>query len=62
MELALEKDLKEKLSKGGVLVEAHKHKIYVKDIETLFGNNWLNDQIINVYMQVCKVLILLDNK
>ena len=39
-------------SRGEVLVDAHKIKITVKDITTLTGLNWLNDEIINFYMQV----------
>ena len=39
-------------SRGEVLVDAHKIQITVKDIGTLRGLNWLNDEIINFYMQV----------
>ena len=34
------------------LVDAHKIRITVKDIDTLSGLNWLNDEIINFYMQM----------
>lgn len=33
-----------------MLVDAHKISITVKDINTLKGLNWLNDEIINFYM------------
>eukprot|EP00092_Neocalanus_flemingeri_P032787 GFUD01035660.1.p1 GENE.GFUD01035660.1~~GFUD01035660.1.p1 ORF type:complete len:633 (-),score=244.13 GFUD01035660.1:234-2132(-) len=39
-------------SRGEVLVNAHKIQITVKDIGTLRGLNWLNDEIINFYMQM----------
>ena len=39
-------------SRGEVLVDAHKIQITVKDIGTLRGLNWLNDEVINFYMQV----------
>ena len=39
-------------SRGEVLVDAHKISITVKDIDTLKGLNWLNDEIINFYMQM----------
>ena len=44
------------MSRGETLVDAHKIQITVKDIETLGGLNWLNDEIINFYMQmiVCR--------
>lgn len=43
-------------SRGEVLVDAHKIQITVKDIGTLRGLNWLNDEVINFYMQmiVCR--------
>ena len=41
-----------KASRGEVLVDAHKIQITVKDIDTLSGLNWLNDEIINFYMQM----------
>jgi len=39
-------------SRGEVLVDAHKIQITVKDINTLKGLNWLNDEVINFYMQM----------
>jgi len=39
-------------SRGEVLVDAHKIQITVKDIGTLRGLNWLNDEIINFYLQM----------
>jgi len=39
-------------SRGETLVDAHKIRITVKDIDTLSGLNWLNDEIINFYMQM----------
>ena len=39
-------------SGGEVLVDAHKIQITGRDIGTLQGLNWLNDEIINFYMQV----------
>jgi len=39
-------------SRGEVLVDAHKIQITVKDIGTLRGLNWLNDEVINFYMQM----------
>ena len=39
-------------SRGEVLVDAHKIQITVKDLDTLSGLNWLNDEIINFYMQM----------
>eukprot|EP00092_Neocalanus_flemingeri_P025291 GFUD01027423.1.p1 GENE.GFUD01027423.1~~GFUD01027423.1.p1 ORF type:complete len:678 (+),score=252.81 GFUD01027423.1:55-2088(+) len=39
-------------SRGEVLVNAHKIQITVNDIGTLRGLNWLNDEIINFYMQM----------
>ena len=39
-------------SGGEVLIDAHKIQITVKDIDTLSGLNWLNDEIINFYMQM----------
>jgi sentrin-specific protease 1 len=35
-----------------VLVDAYSIPISRKDLETLRGLNWLNDEIINFYMQV----------
>ena len=35
-----------------VLVDAHKIQIRASDVETLSGLNWLNDEIINFYMQM----------
>lgn len=37
---------------GEVLVDAHKIQIKSDDLQTLKGLNWLNDEIINFYMQV----------
>lgn len=37
-------------SQGEVLVDAHTIKITRKDIDTLKGLNWLNDEVINFYM------------
>ena len=39
-------------SRGEVLIDAHKIQITIKDIDTLSGLNWLNDEIINFYMQM----------
>merc|ERR1719239_163603 len=39
-------------SRGEVLVDAHKIQITVKDLDTLSSLNWLNDEIINFYMQM----------
>ena len=39
-------------SRSMVLVDAFKIQITCKDIETLQGQNWLNDEVINFYMQV----------
>ena len=39
-------------SRGEVLVDAHKIQIRVSDLNTLSGLNWLNDEIINFYMQM----------
>jgi len=39
-------------SKGEVLVDSHKIQITRKDIDTLNGLNWLNDEIINFYLQM----------
>ena len=39
-------------SRGEVLVDAFKIQITVKDLSTLSGLNWLNDEIINFYMQM----------
>jgi len=39
-------------SRGEVLVDAHKIQITVKDINTLKGLQWLNDEVINFYMQM----------
>ena len=39
-------------SQGEVLVDSHKIQITRKDIDTLKGLNWLNDEVINFYMQV----------
>ena len=44
-------------SRGEVLVDAYKIKITVKDINTLKGLQWLNDEVINFYMQVSQVLV-----
>ena len=40
------------MSQGEVLVDAHKIQITVKDVTKLTNLNWLNDEIINFYMQV----------
>ena len=40
------------MSRGETLVDAHRIQITVKDIETLGGLDWLNDEIINFYMQM----------
>jgi len=37
---------------GQTLVDAHKIAITRKDLETLRGLNWLNDEIINFYLQM----------
>jgi len=39
-------------SRGEVLVDAHKIQITVRDINTLKGLQWLNDEVINFYMQM----------
>ena len=39
-------------SRGETLVDAHTIKITRKDIDTLKGLNWLNDEVINFYMQM----------
>jgi len=39
-------------SGGQVLVDAHKIQITGRDIGTLQGLNWLNDEVINFYMQM----------
>ena len=39
-------------SHGEILVDAHRIKITANDIKTLSGLNWLNDEIINFYMQM----------
>ena len=39
-------------SRNQVLVEAFKIQITGKDIRTLRGLNWLDDEVINFYMQV----------
>lgn len=39
-------------SKGEVLVDSHKIQITRKDINTLNGLNWLNDEIINFYFEM----------
>jgi len=39
-------------SRSGTLVDAHKIQITGNDIETLKGLNWLNDEVINFYMQM----------
>ena len=46
-------------SRGEVLVDAHKIQITVKDINTLKGLQWLNDEVINFYMQVCQDIFFL---
>ena len=40
-------------SKGEVLVDAHIIQITVEDINTLKDLEWLNDKVIDFYMQVC---------
>merc|ERR1719186_924235 len=51
--LEMEEDiLKAKRSRGEVLVYSHNIQITHKDIDTLHGLNWLNDQIINFYLQM----------
>jgi len=42
-----------KQSGGQVLVDSHKIQITRKDIDTLNGLNWLNDEIINFYLHDC---------
>ena len=37
-----------------VLIDAHKIQITVKDILTLAGLEWLNDEVINFYMEMIK--------
>ena len=39
-------------SPGGTLIDAYKIPITGKDVSTLRGLNWLNDEIINFYMQM----------
>jgi len=39
-------------SRRGVIIDAHKIQITAKDLETLQGLNWLNDEVINFYMQM----------
>ena len=41
-----------KSSESTVLIDAHKIQIRTSDIQTLSGLNWLNDEIINFYMQM----------
>ena len=40
-------------SKGEVLVDAHFIQITVEDINTLKDLEWLNDKVIDFYMQFC---------
>lgn len=44
--------LRAKHSAGEVFVDSHKIQIRRKDINTLHGNTWLNDEIINFYLQM----------
>jgi len=44
--------LRAKRSRGEVLVDSHNIQITRKDIDTLTGLNWLNDEIINFYLQM----------
>ena len=46
---------KAKCSHRETLIDAHKIQIIVKDIRTTLGLNWLNDKIINFYMQMIVV-------
>jgi len=39
-------------SRGNVLVEAYNIPITVRDLNTLQGLNWLNDEVINFYLQM----------
>ena len=39
-------------SKGQVLIDAYSISITCKDLQTLRGLNWLNDEVINFYMQM----------
>jgi len=39
-------------SRGAVLVEAYNIPITVRDLNTLQGLNWLNDEVINFYLQM----------
>ena len=39
-------------SRGETLIKAYQIDISRKDIDTLKGLNWLNDEIINFYMQM----------
>ena len=39
-------------SQGEVLIDQYKIQITIKDIDTLSGLNWLNDEVINFYMQM----------
>ena len=42
-------------SHGEILVDAYKIQIRVNDISTLDGHEWLNDEIINFYLQMIVV-------
>jgi len=44
--------LRAERSRGNVLVDSHNIQITRKDMNTLHGNNWLNDAIINFYLQM----------
>ena len=44
-----------------VLVDAFSIPITRKDLDTLRGLNWLNDEIINFYLQVLVLLLALTN-
>ena len=49
----MERVVESALKSGGVtLVEAYKIPITGKDVNTLRGLNWLNDEVINFYMQM----------
>ena len=50
----MESDINRYLSSppGQTLVEAHSIPITRKDLDTLRGLNWLNDEIINFYLQM----------
>jgi len=48
-------------SRGDVLVDAHKIQITVKDINTLKGLSWLNDEVINFYLQMIVTRSSQDN-